>query len=69
VKKRKAPTTAKDRASERLFKAVANYVKVYGGKVLVTGNVHIIKFPGDLKLNWTFGVRCTGLPPKTMEPA
>jgi hypothetical protein len=55
--------STKDRAAIRLFKSVAYYVKIHGGNVMVTGGVHIIRWPGERELNWTLGVKCTGLPP------
>ena len=67
MKKRKAPTTVKDRASARLCKAAAHWAKVNGGSVLVAGHMHIIKWPGDREFNWTLGIKCTGRAPKASE--
>lgn len=63
MKKKKPVETRKDRASTRLLKAAANWAKVNGGSVVVAGNVHTIKYPQDLKLNYTIGIRCTGIAP------
>ena len=53
-----------DKATDNLYKAVANYVKLQGGNILVIGGVQVIDFPGSLKYNWTLGIPCTGTPPK-----
>lgn len=62
-KKKKTVETRKDRASMRLLKAAANWAKINGGSVVVGGNIHIIKWPQDLKFNYTIGIRCTGRAP------
>lgn len=51
----------------RLLKAAANWAKVNGGSVLVGGNIHTIKWPDDLKFNYTIGIRCTGVAPQTAK--
>jgi hypothetical protein len=61
--KNKKKETRKDRASLRLCKAAANWAKVYGGSAIVTGHIHTIKWPEDRKLNYTIGIRCTGIAP------
>lgn len=68
MKKKKKPVeTRKDRASMRLLKAAANWAKVNGGSVLVGGSIHTIKWPDDLKFNYTIGIRCTGVAPQTAK--
>lgn len=63
MKNKKPVETRKDRASMRLYKAAANWAKVNGGNVVVAGNIHTIKYPQDLKLNYMIGIRCTGIAP------
>lgn len=48
---------------ERLWKAVQNYVEKEGGKLVVIGDVQILKWPGDGQFNFTVGVKCTGRVP------
>lgn len=68
MKKKKKPVeTRKDRASMRLLKAAANWAKINGGSVVVGGNIHIIKWPQDLKFNYTIGIRCTGHAPTAAQ--
>jgi hypothetical protein len=61
--KKKPKETRKDRASLRLCHAAANWAKVNGGSVLVAGSIQTIKWPEDRKLNYTIGIRCTGIAP------
>ena len=53
-----------DRHLDRLYKAVANYVEKRGGKVVVIGGVQVQEWPGDLKFNFTIGIKCTGRRPQ-----
>jgi len=71
VKKKKPKETRKDRASLRLCKAAANWAKVNGGSALVAGGIHTIQWPYDRKLNYTIGIKCTGIvpPPKSVSTA
>ena len=56
-----------EKATDNLYKAVAEYVKVRGGEVAVAGGVKIIRSVIGLKYNWTLGVDCTGVPPIVSE--
>ena len=58
----------KEKATDDLYEAVANYVKVHGGLVVVAGGVKIIQEPADLQYNWTIGIRCTGRCPTLFAP-
>lgn len=53
----------KERAALKLYKAVADYVKINGGTVLVAGGIQVIQFPEELKGNWSLAVKCTGVMP------
>lgn len=48
---------------DRLYKAVANYVKMVGGSVVVIGGVQIQQWPGDGEFRFTVGIRCSGRKP------
>ena len=69
MKKKKPVETRKDRASMRLMKAAANWAKVNGGSVVVAGGIHTLRWPGDLKLNYTIGIKCTGIAPTSAGDA
>lgn len=51
-------------ATDKLYKAVVEYVKIKGGNVVVFGGVQLIQMPNSLKYNWTLGIPCTGVPPR-----
>lgn len=51
------------RATDGLYKAIAKYVEVHGGSVVVAGDIQIAHDASDLKYNWTISARCTGRPP------
>ena len=53
----------KERACLNLYKAVAKYVRLNGGLMLVAGGVQIIQWPGDTDTNFTIGIKCTGRKP------
>ncbi len=56
--------TKKDRAAERLHKAVANWVEVYGGKLVLTDGPEVQDFH-EGKYKFRVAVRCVGRrPPK-----
>jgi hypothetical protein len=57
-----------DKSFDDLMKAAAKYVELRGGKLAVSGGVQVIKYPSDLKYNWTLGIRCTGTPPQASQP-
>lgn len=52
---------------EQLYAAAENYIATEGGKLVVIGDVQVIRFPGDPELNFTLGIRCTGRVPKFAE--
>lgn len=66
--KNRVRRSSQDVAIDRLYKAVAAYVKSRGGNVAVIGGVQVQKWPGDLKFNWTLGIRCTGQRPLYSVP-
>lgn len=51
----------------RLYKAVENYVRKSGGKVIVIGGIQIQEWPGDGKFKFTVAVKCCGRKPKFSE--
>ena len=53
-----------DRATERLYKAVAAYVEKNGGTVVVAGGIQIQEWPGDGEFRYTVAVKCSGRRPK-----
>jgi hypothetical protein len=63
MKKKKPVVTRKARATRRLQNEIARWVETFGGKALVIGGVQIMRFPDDLKFNYTIAIRCTGRVP------
>lgn len=57
------PSTAKGRATDRLYKAVANYLEVNGGSAIVVGGVQIQEWPLDGPHSFTVGIKITGKKP------
>lgn len=51
-----------------LIEAVGVYVKSKGGSVLVGGPIQLLKWPGDLALQFTIAIRCTGQRPVPDSP-
>lgn len=49
---------------DRLYKAVAAYVKASGGNVAVIGGIQVQQFPGERAYNFTIGIKCTGRRPQ-----
>lgn len=56
--------TRKEKAADRLLKAVAHYVETHNGKAIVVGGIEIITYPDDRKLNFRLSVRVTGRKPE-----
>ena len=56
--------TTKERAVDRLYDAVAAYVKLHKGSVLVAGGIQCQQWPGDGLYQFTIAVKCTGQPPE-----
>lgn len=48
---------------DRLYKAVAEYVKKSGGEVVVIGGIQIQQWPLDSDFKFTVGIQCTGTKP------
>lgn len=61
---KKVPTTRKDRADDRLLKAVGNWVKVRGGDVIVVGGFQIQEWPQDSEHMFHVAVKCLGRKPE-----
>jgi len=51
-------------ATDRLYSALANYVKVRGGSVVVAGGVQVIQYVNSPKYRWSVEILCTGVPPQ-----
>lgn len=49
--------------TDRLYKAVANYVEKCGGKLILIGGVQIQQWPGDSEFKFTIGIPCLGQKP------
>ena len=47
-------------ATDKLYAAVASYIKSRGGSAVVIGGISIIRWPGEQKYNFTLGVGITG---------
>lgn len=45
---------------DEMYRAIAKYIQEAGGSAAVLGGVSIMKFPDDLKYNYTLAVRITG---------
>ena len=50
--------------TDRLYKAVQNYIEKSGGKLAVIGGVTIQKWPGDNDYVFHLAVKCCGRQPK-----
>lgn len=56
-----------DKALNRLYDAVANYIEKRGGKVVVVGGVEIQQWPQDGEFRFSVAIRCTGKVPKFVK--
>lgn len=65
--KKKAPITKADRAVDRLYRAVANYVTVKGGKLVVIGGIAIQEWPEDRPMIFHVAIKCMGRKPAFVE--
>ena len=54
-------------AEDSLYAAVANYVNKNGGSAIVIGGIQIQEWPGAGKLNYTVGIKCTGIKPEYLD--
>lgn len=61
---RKKPKRIKKDATDRLYRAVAAYLKSKGGMAIVVGGIQIIEWPSDQKYHFTVGIKVTGHKPK-----
>lgn len=55
-------TTKEDKITDKLYKAVAEYIEFKGGKALIIGGVGIME--GELKYNYNLVVRVSGIKPQ-----
>ena len=55
-------------AEDSLYASVVNYVNKHGGSAVVVGGIQVQQWPGDGKLNYTVGVKCTGVKPEYLVP-
>jgi hypothetical protein len=53
---------------DALYKAVANYVKANGGKLVVVGGVRIEEWPGEPDLVFHVAIKCMGRKPVFVAP-
>ena len=53
---------------DRLYKAVANYVKKGGGKLIIVGGVEIQEWPGEGEHKFRVAIRCLGRKPSFVAP-
>lgn len=56
-----------DAATDRLYKAVQNYVEKKGGKLVVIGGVTIQEWPEDRAMIFHVAVKCMGRKPEFAE--
>lgn len=63
----KKPAKKMDAATERLYKAVENYVTKKGGKLAVIGGITIQQWPSDREMVWHIAVKCMGRKPTYAE--
>ena len=52
-----------NKVTDKLYKAVIDYVESRGGTVAVIGGIQIVQMPDDLKSNWGLNIRITGKKP------
>ena len=65
--KKKSKPRKKLDATDKFYRAAANYVESIGGKAVVIGGTQIIQWPTDASGNFTLGIRIMGRRP-TKEP-
>lgn len=63
----KKPAKKMDAATDRLYKAVANYVEKKGGKLVVIGGIQLQEWPGDPAMVFHVSVKCMGRKPTYAE--
>lgn len=57
-------TKKMDAATDRLYKAVQNYVEKKGGKLAVIGGIQIQQWPDDREMSFYVAVKCLGRKPE-----
>lgn len=57
--------TKEDKITDKLYKAVAEYIEFKGGRALIIGGTAIMQ--GNSKFNYNFIVRFTGKKPTTQR--
>lgn len=65
AKKKAKPTM--DRATDRLYKAVENYVTKKGGKLVVIGGIQVQQWPADPAMVFYVAIKCMGRMPEYVE--
>jgi len=58
---------ARNNAYIGLYKAVAKYVQLQGGKVIVCGGIQIQEWHTDRTLGFTVGIKCVGKKPEFVK--
>jgi len=66
-KGQRRPAKGIDRYTDRLYKAVAAYVKNRNGSLVVIGGIQVIEWPGDGVGKFTIGIKCLGKKPVYSE--
>lgn len=56
-----------DDDTDKLYKAVQNYIEGRGGKLLIIGGVEIIEMPDDNKGIFHFAIKCMGKRPEKIN--
>jgi hypothetical protein len=64
---KKKPAKKLDAATDRLYKAVDNYVRAKGGSLIVIGGIQIQEWPGDPAMVFQVAVKCMGRKPAYSE--
>lgn len=50
--------------TEKLYKAVQEYIENRGGKAIVIGGTSIVQFPDDRDFVWRLAIQVTGRKPE-----
>ena len=58
----------KERAALALYKAAARWAESFGGSVVVSGPISVMRWPGDRKMKYTIAVSCVGVVPSEEAP-
>ena len=60
---------ARENAYVALYKAVAKYVSLQGGRIIVCGGIQVQERPGEGKFNFSIAVKCAGHKPVYKQSA